>query len=71
MAVAQKKAKIPEHKHCPVCGRSMPVDFDFCSRECREKHYARVRREGRIRLIFYILYFALIISLFLLFFRPG
>lgn len=71
MGVAQKRSRIADHKHCPVCGRAMPVDAQFCSKECRENHESRVKRSNRMRIIFYLLYIALLASLFLFFFRPS
>ena len=30
--------KIPAHVHCPMCGKSIPVEEGFCSKDCKEKY---------------------------------
>ena len=61
-----KKVRIPEHKHCPVCGRSMPVDAEFCSEGCRAVNEERLRRERRARTITLLIY-AIMMAVLLLF----
>ncbi len=39
---------IPPHKHCPVCGMSMPPDQDFCSKKCEEKWEQMLRQRKKI-----------------------
>ncbi|MHA1821413.1 MAG: DUF2116 family Zn-ribbon domain-containing protein [Promethearchaeota archaeon] len=39
--------KLPEHKHCPVCGISIPVDKEFCSIECRDKYQGYEKKKNR------------------------
>ncbi len=72
-----KRAKVPEHKHCPVCGRSMPVDAEFCSDACRTMNEERLRRERRARTVTLVIY-AIMMAVLLLFLlgpflgpRPG
>ena len=36
---ALKSRKWGEHKHCNICGISIPSDEDFCSEECRGKYF--------------------------------
>jgi predicted nucleic acid-binding Zn ribbon protein len=61
-----KKVRIPDHKHCPVCGRSMPVDAEFCSDPCRAMNEERLRRERRARTITLVIY-AIMMAVLLLF----
>ncbi|MDJ0275081.1 MAG: DUF2116 family Zn-ribbon domain-containing protein [Nitrososphaerota archaeon] len=61
-----RKVRIPEHKHCPICGRSMPVDADFCSDACRKVNEERLRRERRARTITLVIY-AILMAVLLLF----
>ncbi|MBN2155002.1 MAG: DUF2116 family Zn-ribbon domain-containing protein [Candidatus Lokiarchaeota archaeon] len=44
------KKRIDEHKHCPVCGISIPLDKEFCSIECRDKYqgYDKKKKRGNI-----------------------
>ena len=42
------ESAIPPHKHCPVCGMSMPPDRDFCSKKCEEKWNQAMRQRKRI-----------------------
>ncbi|MCS7142442.1 MAG: DUF2116 family Zn-ribbon domain-containing protein [Aigarchaeota archaeon] len=61
--------RLPDHRHCPLCGRVMLPDADFCSKECRDKNEERLKRERRSRRIILIVYILLIASLFFIFFR--
>ncbi len=42
----------PAHKHCPVCGKSMGVDKDFCSTECEQDYLKRRKSQQRRSWIF-------------------
>jgi len=44
------KKRIDEHKHCPVCGISIPLDKEFCTIECRDKYqgYDKKKKRGNI-----------------------
>ena len=45
---------VPEHRHCQMCGRVVPVERNFCSRECEEKFEKIIRRRKRLLLILYL-----------------
>ncbi len=67
-----KKIRIPSHRHCPVCGNSMPIDAEFCSDECRDKYLQKVKRDRRMRLFFFLFYAILMAVLFFFFvWRPS
>ena len=42
------KKKYDEHRHCPVCGISVPIDKEFCSLECTDKYkgYDKKKKRG-------------------------
>ncbi|MCS7146454.1 MAG: DUF2116 family Zn-ribbon domain-containing protein [Nitrososphaerota archaeon] len=66
----EKRARIPDHRHCIVCGRPVPPKEEICSDECRNVYEGRLRRERRTRIFLLILYAALLASLFFFFFIP-
>ncbi|MCS7117707.1 MAG: DUF2116 family Zn-ribbon domain-containing protein [Thaumarchaeota archaeon] len=67
---AAKRSRIPEHKHCPICGLPMAVDADFCGESCRKTHEERLRRERRARNFSLLMYIAIMLMLFLFLFVP-
>ena len=44
-----KKELPPDHKHCPICGKVIPPELEYCSTKCetialrqkREEEFAR------------------------------
>ncbi len=38
---------IPPHKHCPVCGISIPPDQEFCSRKCEKVWEDAMRKKKK------------------------
>ncbi|MCS6787888.1 MAG: DUF2116 family Zn-ribbon domain-containing protein [Aigarchaeota archaeon] len=67
---AAKRVKIPEHKHCPICGLPMAVDAEFCGESCKKVYEERMRRERRARNISLLLYIAIMVMLFFFLFGP-
>ncbi len=57
--------EIPPHKHCPVCGISIPPDQEFCSRKCEEKWKAMVKQKKRSVYLMWAMVAILIVVLFL------
>ncbi|MCL4435192.1 MAG: DUF2116 family Zn-ribbon domain-containing protein [Thaumarchaeota archaeon] len=58
---AIKKGWIPPHSHCRVCGKSVPVNKEFCSKQCEEeaaKITQRNKRSSRLYLIIFIVLMA-------------
>lgn len=41
------KLSLPQHKHCPICGKSMELSRDFCSQECEQAVAARKKAQRR------------------------
>ncbi|MEL7671636.1 DUF2116 family Zn-ribbon domain-containing protein [Methanobacterium sp.] len=58
------------HKHCPVCGISIPPEERFCSPKCENTYAERARKVGKSRRIFYIA-LAVIIVVYLLYIFRG
>ena len=54
------------HKHCPVCGTSIPMGERFCSPKCETTYAERARKVLRTRRIFYLI-FAVIIIVYILY----
>ena len=44
---------VPQHSHCQICGKPIPVTETLCSQECKEKYRTLVKRR---RLLVYIMY---------------
>ncbi|MGZ7047264.1 MAG: DUF2116 family Zn-ribbon domain-containing protein [Methanobacterium sp.] len=57
------------HKHCPICGTSIPMDERFCSTKCLQEYNARERKIQKTRRIWYIVMAIILIALFLYVFR--
>ena len=55
-------ANLPEHRHCDVCGRSIPMGNRVCSPECQKRFDEALRARKRSVWIFIGL-FALILIL--------
>ncbi|MBI2185403.1 MAG: DUF2116 family Zn-ribbon domain-containing protein [Thaumarchaeota archaeon] len=61
---------IPAHKHCRICGRSMPANREYCSNECRDKAgkgEKKAKRMSRIWLLVLVvlMFFFIFSSVFL------
>ncbi|MCP4764073.1 MAG: DUF2116 family Zn-ribbon domain-containing protein [archaeon] len=41
------KKKYDEHKHCSVCGISIPSDKDFCGIECKDKYSSYEKKKNK------------------------
>ncbi|MCZ3366694.1 MULTISPECIES: DUF2116 family Zn-ribbon domain-containing protein [Methanobacterium] len=49
------------HKHCPVCGISIPPEERFCSPKCEETYAERARKVAKTRRMFYIILAVIIV----------
>ena len=69
---AEKKLSIPAHKHCRVCGRSMPLGRESCSNECKEKAAKGEKRSKRMsRIWMFVLVIMMVFFVFMsILFRP-
>ena len=67
----QIKKKWGSHGHCPVCGKAMPTDKQFCSQTCRDNyltHEKKKKKKGRVQMIFM---FGMMAVLFVFMFLMG
>ena len=51
----QIKKKWGPHSHCPICGKAMPTDKQFCSQTCRDNyltHEKKKKKKSRIQMLF-------------------
>jgi predicted nucleic acid-binding Zn ribbon protein len=56
---------VPQHSHCQMCGKAIPVTETLCSDDCRQKYYSLVRKRKILVYLMYGLIFAIIIILYL------
>jgi predicted nucleic acid-binding Zn ribbon protein len=50
----QIKKKWGPHSHCPICGKAMLSDKQFCSQTCKDNYLSREKKQkkkGRIQMI--------------------
>ena len=48
--------RIPQHTHCNICGKAVPVSETLCSDECKQKYDVLVKKR---KLWVYIMYAAI------------
>ena len=46
---------IPPHRHCPVCGISIPPEEEFCSKKCERAWQEAMRKRKRSATILWVL----------------
>ncbi|HML04636.1 MAG TPA: DUF2116 family Zn-ribbon domain-containing protein [Methanobacterium sp.] len=61
---------VDQHKHCPMCGKPIPLDERFCSPKCEQTFTERQRKVAKTRKIIYIALAAFII-IYLVFTLKG
>lgn len=66
-----KESKVTSHKHCPVCGKSMDVDADFCSDKCKQGYEDRAKRQKKASRLYYISFGALLVVMVVFFILGG
>ena len=47
--------KIPQHYHCQICGKAIPVSETLCSDECKEKYKAFLKKKKTTTLVMFAL----------------
>jgi len=47
--------KIPQHYHCQICGKAIPISEKFCSDECKEKYKAFIKKKKTTTLVMFAL----------------
>jgi len=60
--------KIPQHVHCHVCWKAIPVGEMFCSDECRQKYQKMMKTK---KLVWYVFMGLMAAFLALIFFSGG
>jgi predicted nucleic acid-binding Zn ribbon protein len=53
----QIKKKWGPHSHCPICGKAMPIDKQFCSQNCKDNYHTgqkKKKKKSRIQMIFMV-----------------
>ncbi len=55
--------KVPQHTHCQICGKAIPITETLCSEECKTKYEKMIK--GRKRYIY--LFYATIVLIIVLF----
>jgi len=58
--------RIPQHMHCSMCGKAIPISETLCSDECKQKYDAMVKKR---KLWVYIMYAAIFGFFILLLFQ--
>jgi predicted nucleic acid-binding Zn ribbon protein len=57
--------KYDEHRHCSVCGISIPPDKEYCSIECGDKYKGYEKKKSRNNYIQIAVLFGVMIIFFL------
>ncbi len=68
----QIKKKWGPHGHCPICGKAMPTDKQFCSQTCRDNyltHEKKKKKKSRIQMLFMFGMMA-VLFVFMFFLQP-
>jgi predicted nucleic acid-binding Zn ribbon protein len=68
----QIKKKWGPHSHCPICGKAMPTDKQFCSQSCRDNYHTgqkKQKKKSRIQMLFMVGMMAVLMVF--LFFTSG
>ena len=47
--------KIPQHYHCQICGKAIPISETLCSDECKEKYKAFLKKKKTTTLVMFAL----------------
>ncbi len=52
--------QIPQHSHCKICGKAIPTDETFCSKDCEERFQAMTKKRKILIYVMYALMFFVI-----------
>lgn len=52
---------IPQHAHCNMCGKSIPVGETLCSEDCKQRYRTILKRRKLIVYLMYVMLAALIV----------
>jgi predicted nucleic acid-binding Zn ribbon protein len=56
--------KIPQHNHCRMCMKAIPVDKTLCSDECQQKYNALMKKKKLTLLFLWVMIIAFIVVIF-------
>lgn len=59
--MAEFTEKIPQHRHCHLCGKAFVGEGNFCSEACRTSETAEVKKKLRKYLIILVAIWAVTI----------
>jgi predicted nucleic acid-binding Zn ribbon protein len=66
-----KEFKVTAHKHCPICGKAMDEDSDFCSEKCKKYYTDRVKRQKKFNRLYYVSFGAILVIMVLFIILTG
>ncbi|MHA1296736.1 MAG: DUF2116 family Zn-ribbon domain-containing protein [Promethearchaeota archaeon] len=64
----QIKRKWGPHLHCPICGKAMPSDKQFCSQACKDKYLLKEKKNKKRSRIQMLIMFSMMAVLFVMMF---
>ena len=56
---------VPQHTHCHICMKAIPIGETHCSEECKQKYKSMVKRRKLMLYLMYGMLAALIIAIVL------
>lgn len=45
--------QVTQHSHCKICGKAIPTDETFCSKDCEERFQSMAKKR---KILMYIMY---------------
>ncbi len=57
---------VPQHSHCQICGKAIPLTETLCSEECKQRFTQMLKRRKFLMYLMYVLIFIIIIFIFLI-----
>ena len=57
--------KVPQHSHCQICGKAIPLSETLCSEECKQKYNSLIKKRKMIAYIMYALIAVVIVVIVL------
>ncbi len=58
--------RIPQHRHCEICGRAFVGEGLFCGEECRESSGAAAKKKVRRLMLIWIALVAVTVAVILM-----
>ena len=54
---------IPQHSHCHICGKSIPIGETLCSDECKQRYRSVLKKRKIMLYLMYSLIAVLIVAI--------